>query len=141
MRKLNITILSILFFSAFHFASAATITEVVMASPSGESETFRSDDDEFLETPPPFKSLTLSSNNWYCKKNSKSASVLSRQIEKGFELDFLVKSLVNRKSLTRNQKKEVLRTPDCRDFRFNLHIIAMIEEQGYRLKKVAEIKN
>ncbi|MCB0415930.1 MAG: hypothetical protein KDD50_16450 [Bdellovibrionales bacterium] len=123
------------------FVNASTVTEVILKSPQGDVETLRSDDEGLLEQSPQFKGLSLSSNNWYCRQNSTSPSILSRQIEKQFELDFLVKSLVNKKTLTQNQKKELRRTPDCKPFRFQLHVIAKVEEEGYRVTKVSEFEN
>lgn len=143
-KSINITLLIILVvaLSACSSTGKKKSKEVlgktaVITSADGKVERLNSEDRKINRSAPKIPNVRFSKNNRICNPSSKSENLILKGEEIDFELSFMIDSLNNQRPsvkpdgkkyrrLSRNMLTNLYNTPDCKQYRFKLHIISKL---------------
>lgn len=116
---------------------AAVVEQVHMKSPWGFNKTYSSNDLDFILTPVEGLPVLLSPykrDHLLCR-DKLTMDLLLEKVEKKNEVASMLISLKDRGELSQVDLKKLKRIPDCKPFRFHLHMIAKALN-GYKVKQI-----
>ena len=115
----------------------AAVEHVHMENTWGIDRVYSSDDLDFLLTPVeglPVSTSFYKRDQLLCRDKLTEHLMIERT-EKIMELGTMLRSLKTREKLSAVDLKKLKRIPDCKPFRFHLHMISKIYK-GYELKQI-----
>ncbi|MCH2534629.1 MAG: hypothetical protein MK008_09340 [Bdellovibrionales bacterium] len=119
------------------FAASAAVEHVHMKNTWGFERVYSSDDLDFLLTPVeglPVSTSATKRDHLLCRDKLPEHLMIERT-EKIMELGAMLRSLQTREKLSLVDRKTLKRIPDCKPFRFHLHMISKVLS-GYELKQI-----
>ena len=125
-------IILMVFASQLVFSKTVTVAHIKDAK--GNIEKLQSDNKELLMKTPLIEHVNLSESTWLCN-NKETVMGLTLFLEKELELDTMIKTFNPDYGLTKNQIVMLGYLPDCKEFRFRLHVISKLQS-GYKFEKI-----